>query len=696
MSKIAALMLSDIEKDTVEFVPNYDDKLKEPGVLPARFPNLLVNGSSGIAVGMATNIPPHNLREVIDGIIAVIDDPMITIDELMTHIQGPDFPTGGVIMGKSGIRSAYTTGRGRIIMRAKAEIEEYSDGRYRIHVTELPYQVNKLKLERHINELARDGKIEGIASTRDESTADIHFFINLKKDANPQIVLNNLYSLTQMQETFGVILLALVDKTPKILNLREMVDYYIAHQEDVIKRRTAYELRRAKERAHILAGYKMVIDNVDEVISIIRSSKNIPEAKATLCERFGIDDIQATAIVQMQLGRLSGMEREKIENEYNELVAKIAEFEDILANESRVLDIVKEDLLTISNKYGDERKTEIEPFFNDLDDESLIEEEDIIITLTGRGYVKRLPVDTYKSQNRGGRGITGMTTREEDYVEHILTASTHDNILFFTNKGVVYSLKGYRIPEAGRQAKGTPIVNMLPLQSDEKVTSMISVRDYDENLFLTFITRNGLIKKTDLMSYAKIRSGGLRAIALDDDDELITVKFTDDSTEIIIVTHNAMSVRFNVGDIRPTGRVTRGVRGIRFKGEDYVVGAAILLPDTSLLCVTENGYGKKTDLDEYRLQQRGGTGIYTYRTTEKTGKIAAIKTVTEEDDIILVTSEGVIIRMHSDTISKHSRVTQGVRLMRLDDDVRVVSLAKADRYEEEQSDVSSEDEGGTN
>ena len=682
MSKIAAIMLSDIEKDTVEFVPNYDDKLKEPDVLPSRFPNLLVNGSSGIAVGMATNIPPHNLTEVIDGIIATIDDPMITIDELTNYIKGPDFPTGGVIMGMSGIRSAYNTGRGRIIMRAKAEVEETKDGRYRIHVTELPYQVNKLKLERHINELVRDGKIEGIASTRDESTADIHFFINLKKDANPQIVLNNLYSLTQMQETFGVILLALVDKTPKILNLREMVDYYIAHQEDVIKRRTTHELNKAKERAHILEGYKTVIDNIDEVISIIRNSQSIPDSKARLCERFGIDDIQATAIVQMQLGRLSGMERDKIETEYNELLTKIAGYEDILAHESKVLEIVKNDLLDIRAKYGDERRTDIEPFFDDLDDESLIEQEDIVVTLTNRGYVKRLRVDTYKSQNRGGRGVTGITTREEDFVEHILTASTHDHILFFTNRGIVYSLKGYRIPEASRQAKGTPIVNMLPLEAGEKISAMISVSEFSEDWFLTFVTRNGIIKKTDLMAYSRIRSGGLRAIELDDNDELINVKFTNNDIEMIIATHNAMSVRFKVSDVRPTGRTTRGVRAIRLKPGDYVIGASILLPDTTLLCVTENGYGKKTDLDEYRVQSRGGTGIFTYKLTEKTGHLAAIKTITDNDDIMLVTSEGIIIRMHADTISTYSRQTQGVRLMRLDEGVKVVSIAKTDRYEE--------------
>ncbi len=685
MSKIAAEMLSDIEKETVDFVPNYDDKLREPDVLPSRFPQLLVNGSSGIAVGMATNIPPHNMSEVIDGIIAVIDDPLITTEELMGYIQGPDFPTGGVIMGKSGIRSAYTTGRGKIIMRAKTEVEEMANGRYRIHVTELPYQVNKLKLERHINELVRDGKIDGISATRDESDEDIHLFIELKKDANPGIVLNNLFKLTQLQDTFGIILLALVDKTPKILTLREMINYYIAHQEDVIRRRVEFDLRKAKDRAHILEGYKIVIDYMDEVIQIIRRSKGIPESKAALMERFGIDDIQATAIVQMQLGRLSGMEREKIENEYNDLVVRIAELEGILAEEGKQLEIVKNDLLEMKRKYGDERRTYIEPVYDDIDDESLIEEENVIITMTDRGYVKRLPVDTYRSQNRGGRGVTGVTTREEDFVEHILATSSHDLLLFFTNKGVVYSLKAYRIPEASRQAKGTPIINLLPLETDEKISAMISVRSFDEGWYLTFITKNGTVKKTSLMAYSRIRAGGLRAIELEEGDELMNVKFTNDDIDLIIVTKNGMSIRFNVKDVRPTGRATRGVRGIRLRGGDSVVGASIILPDTKLLTVTENGYGKKTDLDEYRVQSRGGTGILTYKITDKTGKLAAVKTVTDDDDIMLVTSEGVIIRLHSDEISTYSRHTQGVRLMRLDDGVNVVSLAKTDRYEEEPS-----------
>ena len=682
MSKISALMLTDIEKQTVDFVPNYDDKIPEPDVLPSRFPNLLVNGSAGIAVGMATNIPPHNLTEVIDGIVAVIDDPMITVEELMTHIQGPDFPTGGVIMGRSGIRNAYTTGRGRIILRAKAEIEEYN-GRNRIIVTEIPYQVNKAKLEKHINELVRDGKIDGIASTRDESTEVIRLVIDLKRDANPNVVLNNLYKYTQMQDTFGVILLALVDKEPKILTLREMIDYYIAHQEDVITRRTKFELQKALDRAHILEGYKIVIDNVDEVVRIIRSSKGIPESKEALCARFNLSDAQADAIVKMQLGRLSGMERDKIEEEYAEVCAKIADYRDILANEGRVLEIVKNDLIDIKNKYGDERRTEISMVTTEIDIDDLIDEEDIVVTLTHNGYTKRLPVDTYKSQHRGGRGISGMSTREEDFVEHLFTTTTHHTLLFFTSKGTVYKLRGYQIPEASRQAKGMAIVNLLPIESDEKVTAMIPIKDFEDGKYLTFITRNGIIKKTNVMDYSRIRNGGLRAIDLDEGDELIRVKLTDNTQDIIIGTHDGYAIRFNEKEVRSTGRTTRGVMGIRLHSGDYVIGASVALPNSELLTITENGYGKKTPLDEYRIQSRGGMGIFTYKITEKTGKLAGIKTVTDEDDIILITSDGVIIRTHTDEISSYSRQTQGIRVMKLDEGVRVVSVARTEREEDD-------------
>lgn len=683
MSKISALMLTDIEKETVDFVPNYDDKIPEPDVLPSRFPNLLVNGSAGIAVGMATNIPPHNLTEVIDGIIAVIDDPMITIEELMTYIQGPDFPTGGVIMGKSGIRNAYTTGRGRIILRAEAEIEEHN-GRNRIIVTEIPYQVNKAKLEKHINELVRDGKIDGIASTRDESTEVIRLVIDLKRDANPNVVLNNLYKFTQMQDTFGVILLALVDKQPKILNLREMIDYYIAHQEDVITRRTQFELDKALQRAHILEGYKVVIDNVDEVIRIIRASKSIQDSKDALCARFGLSDEQADAIVKMQLGRLSGMEREKIEEEYQEVTAKIANYREILANEGMVLDIIKTDLTEIKNKYGDERRTKISMISTEIDIDDLIDEEDIVVTLTHTGYTKRVPADTYRSQHRGGRGISGMSTKEEDFVEHIFTTTTHHTILFFTTRGVVYKLRGYQIPEASRQAKGTAIVNLLPLESDEKITAMIPIKDFEDGEYLTFVTKNGIIKKTNLMDYSRIRNGGLRAIALDEGDELIRVHLTDGTKDVILSTHDGYAIRFNESEVRHTGRTTRGVKGITLRKGDYIIGFSIVKEGSQLLAVTENGYGKKTALDEYRKQSRGGKGIFTYKITDKTGKLAGMRAVTDEDDIILITSEGVIIRMHTEDISTYSRQTQGVKLMRLDDSVSVASIARAPRDDEEE------------
>lgn len=690
MSKISALMLTDIEKETVDFVPNFDDKLKEPDVLPSRFPQLLVNGSAGIAVGMATNIPPHNLSETIDGIIACIDDPMITIEELMNYIPGPDFPTGGVIMGKGGIRQAYTTGRGKITLRAKAEIEEDKNGRARIVVSEIPYKVNKAQLEKHINELVRDGKLDGISGTRDESDEEIHFIIELKRDANPNVVLNNLYKFTQMQDSFGIILLALVDKQPKILNLKEIIDYYIAHQEDVIRRRTNYDLRKAQERAHLLEGYKIVIDNVDEVVHIIRASKSIPDSKAALIARFGLDDIQATAIVQMQLGRLSGMERDKIENEYNELLAKISEYQDILANESKILEIVREDLINIKNKYGDARRTEISMNFNEIDIEDLIEEEECIVTVTHNGYTKRMPVDTYKSQRRGGRGITGITTREEDFVEHIFTTSTHHTILFFTTRGIVYQLKGYQIPEAARQAKGTAIVNLLPLESGEKISAMIPIKEFEKGSYLTFVTKNGLVKKTDILDYSRIRQGGLRAIDLVEGDELISVRLTDGENEIMLATHDGLAIRFNERDVRSMGRTTRGVRGIRLNDGDYVVSAVICNPENQLLMVTENGYGKKTAVDEYRAQTRGGKGIFTYRITEKTGKLAGMTSVSDNDDIMLITSAGIVIRMHTDEISTYSRQTQGVRLMRLDDDVNVVSLALTERSDDEDEEASEE------
>lgn len=679
MAKMSAEMLSDIKKNTVDFVPNYDDKHQEPDVLPSRFPNLLVNGSTGIAVGMATNIPPHNLREVIDGIIATIEDPEITIEELMNYIKGPDFPTGGIIMGRSGIRQAYTTGRGRIYVRAKAEIEEEEN---RIVVTELPYQVNKARLAKYINELVRDGKIDGITSTRDESDTNMRLIINLKRDANAHVVLNNLYKFTQMQETFGIIMLALVDKQPKILNLREMIDYYIAHQEDVIVRRTKFDLKENEDHAHLLEGYRIAIDNIDEVIELIRSSKTIPEAKEALMARFTLSEVQATAIVQMQLGRLSGMERDKIEADYQETMEKIKSLREILADEKLVLKIVREDLERIRDKYGDDRRTEISMVSTELDIDDLIDEEEIVVTMTHNGYIKRVPVDTYKSQRRGGRGIAGMATREEDFVEQLLTTSTHDKLLFFTTRGVVYQLKGYQIPEAGRQAKGTAVVNLLPLESGEKVTAMIPVSEFVEDQYLTFVTKNGTIKKTDLMDYSRIRTGGLRAIELLAEDELIQVLLTDGDAKIMIASHGGMAICFNEQDVRPMGRTARGVRGIRLKEDDYVIGACIVEEGAKLLAVTENGYGKKTEFSEYKVQTRGGQGIYTYRITEKTGQLAGLCAVTDMDDLMLITSDGVVIRMDSTEISTYGRQTQGVRIMRLADGVKVVSMTKTDHEEE--------------
>lgn len=685
MSKISASMLTDIEKETVDFVPNFDDKLKEPDVLPSRFPNLLVNGSNGIAVGMATNIPPHNLTEAIDAIIACIDDPMITVDELMNYIPGPDFPTGGVIMGRRGIRQAYTTGRGKIILRAKAAIEEYDNGKQRIVVTEIPYKVNKAQMEKHINELVRDGKIDGISSTRDESSEDIRFIIELKRDANANVVLNNLFKFTDMQISFGIILLALVDKVPKILNLRQVIDYYILHQEDVIVRRTKFELRKAQERAHILEGYKIAIDYIDEVISIIRASKSIADAKANLSDRFGLTDAQATAIVQMQLGRLSGLERDKIEEEYQNVTAKISEYEAILADPTKVNAIIKEDLEKMKNKFGDPRRTEIEADFSDFEDEDLIDEEDCIITLTHSGYTKRMPVTTYKSQRRGGRGITGVTTREEDFVEQIFSSSTHDYILFFTTKGMVYRIKGYQIPEGSRTAKGTAIVNIIPLESDEKITAMIPVRSFNDGSYLTFVTRQGLVKRTDILDYARIRQTGKRAIELTEGDELVRVNLTDGEQELLIATRNGLAIRFKESDARPMGRTTRGVKGIELNEGDYVTSAVVANPDQKILAVTENGYGKRTHLEEYRLQSRGGKGILTYKLTEKTGKLLAAVPAPEDSDIMLITSEGVVIRMHVDEISTFGRQTQGVRLMKLADNVKCVSFALTEREKEEES-----------
>lgn len=686
MSKMALEMLADIEKDTVDFGPNYDDSRQEPLVIPSKFPNLLVNGSSGIAVGMATNIPTHNLGEVIDGIIAVMEDPNITIDELMGYIKGPDFPTGGIIMGKSGIRAAYHTGRGRILIRARAVIEEHSTHQ-KIVVSEIPYQVNKAKLVEKIGELVRDKRIEGISAIRDESDREgMRIVIEVKRDANANVILNQLYKYTQMQESFCANMIAIVNNTePRLLNLREILDYYIEFQKEVLIRRTRYDLKKAIDREHILHGLCIAIDNIDEVIGVIRGAKGgVSDAKAELMARFNLSDVQAQAIVEMRLGRLSGLERQKIHDDLAEVQALIQRLNEILGDDGLVVEMIKEDLLRIKEKHGDERRSEIAPVVDEIDIEDLIEEEDVVVTLTHLGYVKRMPVDTYRSQRRGGRGITAQAVRDEDFVEDIMTTSTHDNILFFTNQGKMFKLKGYQIPEAGRQAKGTAIVNLLELAPGEKISTTITLREFSEDKYLTFVTKNGIIKRSPLSDYDTNRKNGLWAIGLDEGDEVIRVKLTDGNRDVIIGTANGMAIRFNETDVRVMGRMARGVRAIRLDEGDHVVGASVVLDGTRLLVVSENGYGKKTELDEYHTQNRGGKGVLTYRITEQTGRVAGIRTVTDEDDIMLITDAGVIIRLHTSDISTYSRVTKGVRLMRLDDDVKIVSLARTEREEDEE------------
>ena len=678
MSKLSLDMLRDIEKNTVDFIPNFDDTLKEPSVLPARFPNLLVNGSSGIAVGMATNIPPHNLGEVINAIVKVIDEDNVTIEDLMQIVKGPDFPTGGIIMGKEGIRNAYTTGRGRIVVRARAEIEEHGNNRQRIVVTELPYQVNKARLIENIANLVREKRIEGISDLRDESDRDgMRMVIELKKDANANVVLNQLYKNTQMQDTFGAIMLALVNNQPKVLNLRQFIDYYLEHQKEVILRRTRFDLDKAEARAHILEGLKVALDNLDEVINLIRSSKTPADAKEGLMERFKLSEKQAQAILDMRLQTLTGLQREKIEDEYKELLEKIKYFKEVLSSETLVFQIVKEELLEIKSRYADERRTEIAPSADDIDIEDLIKEENCVITLTHFGYIKRLPADTYKSQRRGGKGITALTTRENDFVENIFTSSTHHYILFFTNKGKTYRLKAYEIPEAGRQAKGMAIVNLLQLDPDETIKAVIPVPEYNEGQYLLMSTKNGLIKKSNLLEYANVRKGGLIGITLKENDELIDVRLTDGNSKVVIVTKQGMSITFDEKDVRPIGRVSQGVKGITLNDDDYVIGMEPI-PDSNacLLAITENGFGKRTELEEYRVQTRGGKGVLTYKVTPKTGNVVGIKVVNENDDIILISSDGIIIRLEVKGISVLGRNTQGVTLMRMDDGVTVVSIAK--------------------
>ena len=676
MSKIAESMLTDIEKNTVDFMPNYDDRLQEPTVLPARIPALLVNGSSGIAVGMATNIPPHNLSEVIDGIIKVIDNPEITIEELMETIKGPDFPTGATILGRQGIKEAYTTGKGKITMRGEAEIEEMSGNRQKIIITSLPYQVNKAKLVKTISDLVKEKKIEGISEVRDESDRKekTRVVIELRRDANARIILNQLYKHTQLQETFGAIMLALVDGEPKILTLRQCLDCYINHRKVVILRRTKFELDKALARAHILEGLKIALDNIDEVIAIIRSSYDNP--KERLMERFGLSDIQAQAILDMRLKTLSGLQREKIEEEYNELMKLIAHLRDILSSETLVYDIIKEELLEIKDKYGDDRLTKIVAAEGEFVAEDLIKEEQTVVALTHFGYIKRMPIDTYRSQRRGGKGITGIATREEDFVKQIFTASTHDTILFFSNKGKLYKLKGYEVPEAGRTAKGTAIVNLLSLDPGEKISAVIPIQNFAEGKYLLMATKNGLIKKTALTEYNSSRTTGLQGITLKDDDELITVRLTDGEDNVVLVTREGMCITFDEKDVRPIGRVAQGVIGIRLSDEDEVIGMESVIAGgkATLLAITENGFGKRTELDEYRVQIRGGKGVITYKITPKTGKLVGVKIATEDDDVMLITDTGTIIRLQVKDISVLGRSTQGVTLMRTSDGGKVVSI----------------------
>ena len=685
MSKIANEMLRDIDKETVDWDPNFDESQKEPRVLPSRFPNLLVNGSSGIAVGMTTNIPPHNLREVIDAVICVLDNEHATLDDLMEHIKGPDFPTRGIVLGRSGIRAAYATGRGRIQVRARTEMEEFGQGRTRIIVTELPYQVNKSRLVENIADQVKDKRLEGVSGLRDESDGKkgMRIVIELKKDANPQVTLNRLFSQTQMQTTFGVILLALVDNQmqPKILTLRQILDEYIAFQEEVLTRRTRYDLRKAQERAHLLEGLLIAQDNIDEVIRIIRSSYD--NAKERLMERFGLDDVQAQAIMEMQLRRLQGLDREKLEAEYKELEERIAYFNSLLADEGKLRGVLKEELIQIRDKYGDDRKTEIGFMENDIDIEDLIEEEQSVFTMTANGYIKRTSASEYAAQGKGGVGRKGMTAREEDYVNTVFTASTHDYILFFTDKGRVFRKKGYQIPEAGRTAKGTNIVNVLQVEPGEKVAVMIHTRDISEGespRYLTMFTRRGTVKRLNAAALKNLRNNGLRVIILEEGDELIEVRETDGKQNLLIATHNGMAACFLEDKIRTTGRNSMGVRGIKLREGDYVVAAARAKPGKAVLTITENGYGKRSPVEDYRITDRGAYGIKNYALSEKTGPVAGVKVVDGSEDLLLVTQSGTIIRMDVDEIRLMSRSTQGVIVMRFKEDGdRVIALSLAEK-----------------
>ncbi|MCI5562407.1 MAG: DNA gyrase subunit A [Intestinimonas massiliensis] len=688
LDKISQEMLRDIDKETVDWDPNFDESRREPRVLPSRFPNLLVNGSSGIAVGMATNIPPHNLTEVINATICVLDNPEATLADLMEHVHGPDFPTRGIIMGRSGIRAAYATGRGRVIIRARTEFEEFGKDRIRIIVTEIPYQVNKRMLIKNMAEQVEDKRLEGISDIRDETDRNgMRIVIELKRDANPQVVLNRLFAQTQLQTSFAINMLALVNNQsqPKILSLRHILDEYIAFQEEILVRRTKYDLKKAQERAHLLEGLLIAQDNIDEVIKIIRSSYD--NAKENLMNRFGLDDIQAQAILDMRLKALQGLDREKLENEYKELEERIAYYQELLGSETMIRQVLKDELTAIRDKYGDERVTEIQDVEDEIDIEDLIEEEECVFTLTAAGYIKRLPASTYRAQRRGGKGITAQTLKEEDVVETVFTASTHDYILFFTNKGRVHRKKGYQIPEAGRTAKGTNIVNVLPVESDEKVTAMIHLRQFPEDRYLTMVTRNGTVKRIQLSSINTARKAGIRCITLEEGDELICVRETDGERALLIATHDGMTISFLESDVRCMGRDACGVMGIRLRDGDYVVGAARAKYDHQVLMVTERGYGKRTPMDEYFRadgpQKRGGYGLKGYQVTEKTGPVVGVKVVSDEDDILVINDAGVIIRMAVKDINVYSRSAQGVKLMNLDEGVKVISIARTDHEEEE-------------
>ena len=698
LSKISMEMLADINKDTVDFVPNFDETEKEPTVLPSRFPNLLVNGTTGIAVGMATNIPPHNLKEVIGATVKIIDnrieeDRETSIDEIMQIIKGPDFPMGAEILGRRGIEEAYRTGRGKIKVRAVTDIEAMPNGKHKIVVTELPYMVNKALLIQKIVELVKTKRVEGITDVRDESSREgIRVVIELKKDTNANVLLNQLYKHTQLQDTFGVNMLALVDGVPKILNISQMLGYYLKHQEDVVTRRTKYDLNKAEERAHILQGLLIALDNIDEVINIIRSSKSVQDAKNALIERFGLTEVQAQAIVDMRLRALTGLEREKLEAEYKELMDKISYLKAILADEKKLLGVIKDELLVISQKYGDERRTALGRDVDEVTDEELIERENIVIAMTKLGYIKRMPEDLFKAQNRGGKGIRGMQTIDEDYIENLIVTTTHNYLMFFTNTGRVYRLKGYEIPEAGRTARGVAIVNLLQLQAGEKITAVIPLKSYEDGKYLFMATRNGMVKKTDILEYQNVRKTGLTAIVLRDNDELIEVKATNGDDDIFLITKKGMSIRFNEKDVRQTGRTSMGVKGIHLGKDDIVISMQMSSQGEKILLVTENGMGKRTLISEFNAQNRGGKGVKCYKITEKTGDLVGAKIVTDENDVMIITTEGIIIRTSCDGISTLGRVTSGVKIINLnyDNNVKVASMTEVQKEEFDDEDPEGE------